>query len=151
MTRADVASFSVVGLALIAGESRGPVVRLGEPLSFWGGFDAETGLIIDRRHPNLGRSLAGRIVLMHAARGSSSGSSVLAEAIRRGTAPAGFVLATRDAILTVGAAVALELYGRACPIAVVSPDQLVQLGAAAHVSVTCQDGRALVAVEQQPG
>jgi uncharacterized protein len=140
MTPAD--QVIVVGIALVAGSARGPVVRLAEPLSFWGGFDAATGLIIDRRHPDLGVSLVGRIVVMRAARGSSSGSSVLAEAIRRGTAPAAFVLATRDAILTVGAAVALELYGLACPIAVVSLEQLDQLGAAAHLSVTCRDQRA---------
>jgi uncharacterized protein len=142
MMPADKAGPVFVGITLVAGRARGPVVRLAEPLSFWGGFDAETGLIIDRRHPDLGRSLTGRIVVMHAARGSSSGSSVLAEAIRRGTAPAAFVLATRDAILTVGAAVALELYGRACPIAVVSLEQLDQLGAAGHLGVTCCDRRA---------
>ena len=58
------------------------------------------------------RSCAGRILVMRAGRGSSSGSSVLAEAIRAGTAPAAIVLAERDAILAVGAMVAAELYGR---------------------------------------
>ena len=67
---------------LIAGEARGTVLALDEPLSFWGGFDAETGTVIDRAHPQVGASLAGRVVVMPFGRGSSSGSSVLAEAIR---------------------------------------------------------------------
>ena len=49
---------------------------------------------------------------MTAGRGSSSGSSVLAEAIRLGTGRAGIVLLTRDAIVTVGAMIASELYGK---------------------------------------
>ena len=63
---------------LIAGEARGTVLALDEPLSFWGGFDAETGTVIDRAHPQVGASLAGRVVVMPFGRGSSSGSSVLA-------------------------------------------------------------------------
>jgi predicted aconitase with swiveling domain len=87
-----------------------------EPLSFWGGLDAATGLIIDRQHPQIGQSVAGRILVMERGRGSSSGSSVLAEAIRLGTGPAGIVLLTRDAIVAVGAMVAVELYRKPCPV-----------------------------------
>jgi uncharacterized protein len=93
-----------------------PLISLAEPLSFWGGFDAATGTVTDRRHPDLGRCLTGTIVRTTAARGSSSGSSVLAEAIRRGTAPAGFIVRERCAILLLAALVASELYGRPCVI-----------------------------------
>jgi hypothetical protein len=109
---------------LVEGHASGAVVALAEPLSFWGGFDAATGCVIDRRHPDVGLCLTGRIIVVAAGRGSSSGSSVLAEAIRLGTAPRGFVLSRRDAILTVGAQVARELYGRDCPIVLVSPQAL---------------------------
>ena len=104
------------GITLAAGTVRGPLITLAEPVSFWGGFDAATGKVTDRRHPDLGRCLTGAIVRMTAARGSSSGSSVLAEAIRLGTAPAGFVVRERCAILSLAALVAAELYGRHCVI-----------------------------------
>lgn len=104
------------GTTLAAGSARGPMITLAEPVSFWGGFDAATGKVIDRRHPDLGLCLTGAIVRMTAARGSSSGSSVLAEAIRLGTAPAGFIVRERDAILSLAALVAGELYGRHCVI-----------------------------------
>lgn len=105
--------------ALVPGEVEGEAFRLAEPLSFWGGYDAADGRVSDRWHPDHGTVLAGRVVLMERGRGSSSGASVLGEAIRLGTAPAALVMRERDPIVTVGALVALELYGRACPIVVV--------------------------------
>ena len=104
--------------SLIDGNADGEALFLHTPLSFWGGFDVETGKIIDRSHPRCGEVLSGRIVVMPVGRGSSSGSSILAEAIRRGTAPAAIVLSSPDPILAVGAIVAQKLYGRAIPIVV---------------------------------
>ncbi len=112
---------------LAPGRAEGSVIALAEPLSFWGGFDSLTGRIIERRHPDFGRCLAGAILVMDSVRGSSSGSSTLAEAIRAGTAPAGIVLGARDGILTVGALVAAALYGRACPIIVVEGPVLADI------------------------
>ena len=102
---------------LTRGTATGEPLRLVEPLSFWGGFDAETGAIIDVRHPQRGAVLSGRILLMPGGRGSSSGSALLAEALRLGTAPAAIVLARVDPIIALGAVVGEELYGRLCPVA----------------------------------
>lgn len=132
------------GVTLVAGAADGPVLALAEPLSFWGGFDAATGKVIDRRHPDLGRCLTGTVVVVSAARGSSSGSSVLAEAIRAGTAPAAFVISTRDAILQVGAMVAAELYGRKCPILVVRADALLHLARCERVRVEAGEAAGVV-------
>ena len=107
--------------AVVAGTAAGPVARLA-PLSFWGGYDPESGRVTDRSHPALGRSLAGTVLTMEAGRGSSSSSSVLAEAIRLGTAPAAIVLSRPDPILATGAMVAEALYGRICPVVVVAPE-----------------------------
>ena len=89
---------------------------LGAPLSFWGGFDPHDGRVIDRNHPQHGEVLTGLVVAMSAGRGSSSASSVLAEAIRLGTAPAALVLGVPDAIIALGALAAHELYETAVPI-----------------------------------
>ncbi len=40
-----------------------------EPLSFWGGYDARTGEIIDRRHPLAGQIQAGKILALPMAPG----------------------------------------------------------------------------------
>jgi len=101
---------------LVGGVARGELLRLGEPLSLWGGLDPATGLIVDRNHSRVGTSVLGRIVVMPHGRGSSSSSSVLAEALRLGTAPAGFILSEPDAILVIGSLVANRLYSTSCPI-----------------------------------
>lgn len=101
---------------LTPGTASGPPLRLREPLSFWGGFDAETGAIVDVRHPQRGEILSGRVLLMPAGRGSSSGSALLAEALRLGTAPAAIVLGRVDEIIALGAVVGEELYDRPCPV-----------------------------------
>ena len=108
---------------LVAGTARGVALVLGEPLSFRGGVEPSTGRVSDIRHPQRGASVAGRVLIMPSGRGSSSSSSVLAECVRAGTAPAAIVLAEPDPILALGAIVARELYGRSVPIVVATvPD-----------------------------
>lgn len=109
---------------LVSGVAEGEVIRLDAGLSFWGGYDPDTGTIIDRSHPQRGASLAGRIVVMPQGRGSSSASSVLAEALRLGTGPAAIVLGEPDQILVIGSLVAKLLYGVECPIYVGDASEL---------------------------
>lgn len=109
------------GRTLVPGRAGGLALVLDEPLSLWGGVDPATGRVIDRRHPQAGEALSGRVLVMPAGRGSSSSSSVLAEAIRRGTAPAAILLGAADGIVALGAIVAGELYGRSRPVVVLEP------------------------------
>ncbi|HET9497643.1 MAG TPA: DUF126 domain-containing protein [Candidatus Limnocylindria bacterium] len=115
------------GRLIAPGRAHAPALVLEEPLSLWGGLDPATGRVIEPRHPQHGELVTGRVLLMPAARGSSSSASVLAEAARAGTAPAGIVLGEPDLILAIGAAVADELYGIQVPIAVVTPDVLAEV------------------------
>ena len=119
------------GRTLVAGFARGQALRLDEPLSLWGGMDPATGKVIDRRHPQAGEDVAGRVLLMPSGRGSSSSSSVLAEAVRAGTAPAAVILLEPDPIVVLGAVVAAELYGRRVPVVV--------LGEAAYGAIRSGD------------
>ena len=112
------------GRTLVAGTAEGPALVLDEPLSLWGGLDPGTGEIVEVRHPQRGANVAGRVLVMPSGRGSSSSSSVLAEAIRAGTAPAAIVLGEADPILPLGAIVARELYGKVVPIVVVTNETI---------------------------
>jgi predicted aconitase with swiveling domain len=114
---------------LAAGSAGGEPLAV-EPLSFWGGYDAERGLIVEPSHPQCGLSLAGKVMLMPRAKGSSSSSSVLAEAIRNGTGPAAIVLCEADLIVAIGVIVAQELYGANVPLVTVDADAFAALCAA---------------------
>jgi predicted aconitase with swiveling domain len=116
---------SVVGRALV----------LTDGLSLWGGMDPATGILIDVHHPQRGANMAGRVVVMPHVRGSSSSASVLAEAVRAGTAPKAILLGEPDLILTIGAAVADELYGTRVPVLVLPDDELDAIQDGAEVRI----------------
>jgi predicted aconitase with swiveling domain len=115
------------GEAVIAGAAQGEVVFTDEPLSFWGGYNAREGRIIDTHHELYGTRVAGKIFALPGARGSSTGSGILLEAIRLGKAPAAMVLKRRDAILALGAIVGRELYDRIMPLVIVSDEDFERL------------------------
>jgi predicted aconitase with swiveling domain len=113
----------------------GPVLALREPLSLWGGVDAATGLIVEPRHPDVGRSVAGHILAMPAVRGSSSSSSILAELLRLGIGPLAIVLGESDEILVVGALAAAELYEASCPVVLLAPEPYAAAARLATMSI----------------
>ena len=104
---------------LVNGKANGEVLKLDEPLSFWGGVDPQTGEITDLRHPQGGMSVKGKILMKPFGRGSSSGSSVIAEGLRSGSGPAGIIMMEADEIIALGAIAADEIYGKAMPLIVV--------------------------------
>ncbi len=116
----DVVGVIAEPLVLSPGDAAGEILRLDESLSFWGGVDSLTGMIIDQRHPQVGLNMAGKVLVMERGRGSSSGSSVLAEAIRAETGPVAIIMAARDEIVALGAIVADEIYGIQIPVVVVT-------------------------------
>lgn len=120
---------------LAPGSADGLALVLREPLSLWGGVDPATGIIIDARHSQRGTSVVGRVLVMPAVRGSSSSSSILAESVRAGCAPAAILLGEQDLILAVGAAVAEELYGRRVPVVQLAREELARIVDGAHLSV----------------
>ena len=120
---------------LLAGSARGRLLVLDEPLSLWGGLDPASGRIVDGRHPQHGRSLAGRVVALPAGRGSSSSSSVLAEALRGGRGPRALLLREPDWILLVGALVARLLYKVECPVVLLRPRDHRRLRSGDHAFV----------------
>lgn len=102
---------------IVPAAAEGPVLVCSEGLSFWGGVDARTGVIIDAHHPQHGQSLAGKIVLMPTSRGSCSGSGALLELAMNGHAPAALVFREDEDVLTLGALIATQMFER--PVAVV--------------------------------
>jgi uncharacterized protein len=141
-------SASLAGRVLLAGEAAGSALVLEAPLSLWGGMDPRTGRISDHHHPQRGATMTGRILVMPSGRGSSSSSSVLAEAIRLGTGPLAILLAEPDEILVLGALVAEYLYERTCPILALPEDASGAITTGDHVAVS---GNGTVTVSRDQG
>jgi predicted aconitase with swiveling domain len=123
------------GRPLHVGAAAGPALVLDQPLSFWGGYSATEGKIIAEGHPQRGLRAAGRILVMPSEVGSSSSASVLAEAIRLGTAPAAIITGHSDGILVAGALVGAKLYDVVVPIIEASPADIARLETGLWLSV----------------
>ncbi len=108
----------LTGRPVVPGSAEGEALVSAEPISFWGALDPRTGEIIDRRSGLAGRCVTGRVFVFPGGKGSSTGSAVLLESIRAGTAPAGIINLRTDPMAALGAIVADELYGRSLPIVV---------------------------------
>ena len=96
-------------ILLTGSPAGGQCLALTAPISFWGGVDPASGTIIDARHPERGRNIAGRILALPGTIGSSSASAVLLELVHAGKAPAALLMDAPDAILLLGLVVAREM------------------------------------------
>lgn len=123
------------GETLVAGEGSGAILRIDDPISFWGGIDPKTAKITDPRHPRHGERLTGRVVAIAELRGSSSSSAVLLELIHARIAPAAILLRGTDAILALGALVAHEMNYGDLAMVKLSPDDFTLLTEGRHAHV----------------
>ena len=101
---------------LIAGEVEGPVLYSDTGLSFWGGVDPLTGIVIDHHHPLFGQCISGTVLAIPSGRGSCTGSCVMLELILNGVAPKALILEQREEILPLGVIIAEEMFGRSLPV-----------------------------------
>jgi predicted aconitase with swiveling domain len=125
----------ISGRVVIPGEVHGELLVSTEPLSFWGGYDATSGEIIDRRHPLSGRVGKGRVLALPFSRGSSTTTAVLLEAIRNGTAPAAILTTGVDSFFALASIAADELYGRSLPIVALGLEDFGRLASGTHALV----------------
>jgi predicted aconitase with swiveling domain len=126
----------IQGKAAFSGRAEGEVLVSREPLSFWGGYDYRTGEIIDRRHPLSGYNAAGKVLALPFARGSSSTTAVLLEAVRSGTAPAAILTTGTDPFFALASIVAYEMYTKAMPVIALTPEDFLKLRTGDHLRIT---------------
>lgn len=128
----------IVAAPVVPGEVEGELLVSSEPLSFWGGYEAETGQIIDRRHPLNGQFGAGKILAVPFTRGSSTTTAVLLEAIRLGNAPAAILTTGVDTFFALAAFVAQELFEKTLPVFSLEEGDFEQLESGVKVRIDPQ-------------
>ena len=117
---------SINAIPLTYGQGSGPLLRLDDPISFWGGVD-HLGMIVDRTHPQFGLSVTGTVLAMTTSRGSSSGSFCLMELMRTNLAPAAILLTEPDGVTCTGVLVGTETFGIELPVIQITDDELAAL------------------------
>jgi predicted aconitase/predicted aconitase with swiveling domain len=119
--------------SILPGAAEGVVIATTEALSFWGGVDPATGKVIDVHHPLHGVCLTGGVLFMPSSRGSCTGSGVLLDLVLTGRAPSALVFCEAEDVLTLGALIAAEMFGRPLPVLRLDAENFARFSQAAHV------------------
>ncbi len=131
------------GRALVSGSARGTALATDVPLSWWGGLNAQSGEVIDRRHPLSGQIISGRVLVFPFARGSSSTSSTMLETLRADTAPAAIINSDLDPVVVLGVVVSEALWGKSFPIVLLDHADFARIRSGDEVTVEA-DGTVVV-------
>ncbi|MFW9954345.1 MAG: DUF126 domain-containing protein [Candidatus Thorarchaeota archaeon] len=90
------------GRKIFGGKVRGEVLATSDDISFYGGCDPETGVIVEKGHQLEGQSISGKILVFPTGKGSTVGSYVLYSLSKAGKAPLAIVNKATDPIVAVG-------------------------------------------------
>ena len=91
------------GRIIYKGKAEGEALVTSMPISFYGGVDPNTGVVIEKGHELQGQSVKGKILVFPQGKGSTVGSYTLYRMKKNGTAPAGMINKECETIVAVGA------------------------------------------------
>jgi len=94
------------GRTLVKGLAEGEALVTNQPLSFLGGVDPRTGIVIEKNHELEGAQVTNKILVFPYGKGSTVGSYTLYAMARRGTKPCGIINARSEAIIATGCVIA---------------------------------------------
>ncbi|OEC86283.1 MULTISPECIES: DUF126 domain-containing protein [Methanobacterium] len=88
------------------GHARGEVIVTKDSISFLGGVDPKTGVIIDSQHELYGKKISGKILVIPSGKGSTVGSYVIFQMAKNKTAPSAIISLKAEPIIATGAIMA---------------------------------------------
>lgn len=97
---------NVIGRTIFNGKAAGEALVTSQGISFFGGVDPETGVVVERGHELEGQSVAGKVLVFPTGKGSTVGSYTLYRLKHSGMAPAAVLNATCETITAVGCIIA---------------------------------------------
>lgn len=98
--------FTFKGRPIVSGNAKGEALVSTKPLSFLGGVDPKTGVIIEKGNDLYGKSIKDVILCFPHGHGSTVGSFVLYTIAKNGLAPKAIVNTRADPVVVVGAVIA---------------------------------------------
>lgn len=93
------------GRPIVTGKAKGRALVSRKPLSFLGGVNPETGIIIEREHDLKGMSIKGVILCFPHGHGSTVGSYVLYSLAKKGLGPKAIINIDADPVIVIGAVI----------------------------------------------
>ena len=91
------------GRIISKGVAKGTALTTSQPISFYGGVDPDTSVIIEKGHELEGKEVRTKILIFPNGKGSTVGSYTLYRMKKNGTAPAAIINKECETVVAVGA------------------------------------------------
>ncbi|MFX0124938.1 MAG: DUF126 domain-containing protein [Candidatus Hodarchaeota archaeon] len=96
----------LTGRKIYQGKVEGEALVTKDSISFYGGVDPETGIVVEKGHELEGVDTTDKILVFPLGKGSTVGSYVIYQMAKTGKGPKALVLEECEAIVAVGAIIA---------------------------------------------
>ncbi len=94
------------GRRIYPGTATGEALVTSMGISFFGGVDPDTGIVVEQGHELEGQSISGKVLVFPSGKGSTVGSYTLYRLKLNGVAPAAIINAECETITAVGCIIA---------------------------------------------
>ncbi len=94
------------GRTIYKGMAQGKALVTAMGISFFGGVDPDTGVVVEAGHELEGQTISGKVLVFPTGKGSTVGSYTLYRLKKNGVAPAAIVNAQCETITAVGCIIA---------------------------------------------
>jgi predicted aconitase with swiveling domain len=94
------------GRSIFTGTAQGEALVTTQAISFFGGVDPDTGVVVERGHQLEGQCISGKVLVFPTGKGSTVGSYTLYRLKQNGHAPLAILNAECETITAVGCIIA---------------------------------------------
>jgi uncharacterized protein len=132
------------GHSVTKGKVKGEALVSRTPISFMGGVDPQTGLVMEKGHELEGKYLGGKILVFPSGKGSSAGAWQLYELTHCQHAPRGIINIHADPIIAVGAVISdIAMVDKLDqnPLQVIKTGDLIEIDADAGIVTVMTDNQ----------
>ena len=92
----------LTGRKIFQGKISGEALVTKDSISFYGGVDPETGIVVEKGHELEGKSISGKILVFPSGKGSTVGSYVIYGLKKNGVGPAAIINKETETIVATG-------------------------------------------------
>jgi len=93
----------IEGRKVMKGRAEGEALVSSDGISFYGGVEPETGIVVEKGHPLEGQCITGKVLVFPTGKGSTVGSYALYQMKKLGKAPIAIINKEIETIVAVGA------------------------------------------------
>ncbi len=122
-----ISPMKLKGRSIFSGTVQGEALVTSQAISFFGGIDPETGVVVERGHELEGQCVAGKVLVFPTGKGSTVGSYTLYRLKHNGYAPLAILNAECETITAVGCIIAEIPCADQIPIQDIETGSLVRL------------------------